>query len=76
MGGCRPGLEWCLCVRIWIFDIFAPLLEKAAEFIVLVYLLQGHEYKWALMMAIAMVLPGTVLDLELSFCLDPGLRSG
>jgi len=60
MGGCQEGLEWCLCIRIWIFDIFAPLLEKAAEFIVLIYLIQGHEYKWALMMAIAMLLPGTV----------------
>ena len=41
MGGCQPGLEVCLCIRIWFFDIILPLLEKAAEFIVLVYLIQG-----------------------------------
>ena len=69
MAGCQEGLEWCLCLRIWIFDILAPLLEKAAEFIVLIYLIQGHEYKWALMMAIAMLLPGTVPHWCLGFIL-------
>ena len=34
-GSCKPGLEVCLCIRIWFFDILFPLLEKAAEFIVL-----------------------------------------
>ena len=34
-GSCKPGLEVCLCIRIWLFDILFPLLEKAAEFIVL-----------------------------------------
>ena len=58
-GSCKPGLEVCLCIRIWFFDILFPLLEKAAEFIVLVYLIHGEEYKWALMMAVTMLLPGT-----------------
>ena len=60
MGGCQPGLEVCLCIRIWFFDIILPLLEKAAEFIVLVYLIQRHEYKWALIMTIIMLLPGFI----------------
>ena len=60
MGGCQEGLEWCLCIRIWIFDFFSPLLQKAAEFIVVIYLIQGHESKCAYMVAIAMLLPGTV----------------
>ena len=69
MGGCQEGLEWCFCLRLWIFDIFAPLLEKAAEFIVLVYLILGHEYKWAWMMAFAMLLPGTKYTLAQHFAL-------
>ena len=60
MGVCRAGLEVCLCVRIWTFDILVPLLEKAAEFIVLVYLIQRQEYKWAFMMGITMLLPGFI----------------
>ena len=71
MAACRPGLEWCLCVRIWIFDIFLPLIEKAGQVIVLVYLIQRHEYKWALMLAIIMILPGileTVYWTSLFFC--------
>lgn len=54
------GLECCLCIRIWFFDIFLPLVEKAGELLVLSFLIQRHEYKWALTLAIIMVLPGFI----------------
>ena len=53
MGGCREGLEWCFCIRIWLFDVFLPLVEKAAEFIVLVYLLQRYVFVYQLLFIIS-----------------------
>ncbi len=50
--------DFCLIFRAWIFDILWPLCEKAGQIISIVYLVQREQYKWAIMMSVAMAIPG------------------